>query len=78
MVNDMVRPPHLELVFDLIRIGDQIDWEESEIAGRICVRPHLDDELDYRKHVYHGIDDILVSSSTNFNSGCLISRYSRQ
>lgn len=27
----------------------------------MCVRPHVDEELDKRKHVYRGIDSILVS-----------------
>jgi hypothetical protein len=38
----------------------QIDWEESANAGRVCVRPQIDEELDNRKHVYHGIDSVLV------------------
>ena len=40
----------------------QIDWEESSVAGRVCVRPHLDEELDNRKHIYNGIDSVLVGS----------------
>jgi hypothetical protein len=38
----------------------KIDWEESANAGRVCIRPHIDEELDNRKHVYHGIDSVLV------------------
>ncbi|THV00846.1 hypothetical protein K435DRAFT_750810 [Dendrothele bispora CBS 962.96] len=41
------------------RINDIIDWEESAESGRVCVRPRIDEELDKRKHVYHGIDSIL-------------------
>ncbi|KAJ3910545.1 DNA mismatch repair protein MutS [Lentinula edodes] len=41
------------------RINDMIDWEESTEARRICVRPHIDEELDNRKHVYNGIDTVL-------------------
>ncbi|KIK69506.1 hypothetical protein GYMLUDRAFT_66815 [Collybiopsis luxurians FD-317 M1] len=41
------------------RINDIIDWEESAEARRVCVRPHIDEELDNRKHVYHGIDTVL-------------------
>ncbi|KAK7048433.1 muts 5 [Favolaschia claudopus] len=41
------------------RINEIIDWEESASAGRICVRPGIDEELDNRKHVYHGIDAVL-------------------
>jgi hypothetical protein len=41
---------------------DQIDWEESANAGRVCVRLNIDEELDNRKHVYHGIDSVLVSN----------------
>lgn len=41
------------------KINETIDWEESVNAGRVCVRPHIDEELDNRKHVYHGIDSIL-------------------
>lgn len=38
----------------------QIDWEESTLSSRICIRPHIDEELDNRKHVYNGIDAVLV------------------
>jgi hypothetical protein len=41
----------------------QIDWEESTLLQRVCVRPHIDEELDNRKHVYSGIDAVLVSES---------------
>ncbi|KAK7056880.1 hypothetical protein VNI00_002597 [Paramarasmius palmivorus] len=41
------------------RINEIIDWEESSEAQRVCVRPHIDEELDNRKHVYHGIDTVL-------------------
>ncbi|KAJ6559109.1 DNA mismatch repair protein MutS [Mycena vulgaris] len=41
------------------RINEIIDWEESANAGRVCVRPNIDEELDNRKHVYHGIDSVL-------------------
>ncbi|KAJ6585066.1 DNA mismatch repair protein MutS [Mycena capillaripes] len=41
------------------RINEIIDWEESSNAGRVCVRPNIDEELDNRKHVYHGIDSVL-------------------
>ncbi|KAF9013228.1 muts domain V-domain-containing protein [Cyathus striatus] len=42
-----------------IKINEVIDWEESSNVDRVCVRPHIDEELDNRKHVYHGIDSIL-------------------
>ncbi|RDB18026.1 MutS 5 [Hypsizygus marmoreus] len=41
------------------KVNEIIDWEESANAGRVCVRPHIDEELDNRKHVYHGIDSVL-------------------
>ncbi|KAE9400467.1 hypothetical protein BT96DRAFT_965335 [Gymnopus androsaceus JB14] len=41
------------------RINDIIDWEESAETRRVCVRPNIDEELDNRKHVYHGIDTVL-------------------
>ncbi|TFK40842.1 DNA mismatch repair protein MutS [Crucibulum laeve] len=41
------------------RVNEIIDWEESTNAGRVCVRPHIDEDLDNRKHVYHGIDSVL-------------------
>ncbi|KAJ7147040.1 DNA mismatch repair protein MutS [Mycena crocata] len=41
------------------RINEIIDWEESAHAGRVCVRPNIDEELDNRKHVYNGIDSVL-------------------
>ncbi|KZT18625.1 hypothetical protein NEOLEDRAFT_1159406 [Neolentinus lepideus HHB14362 ss-1] len=40
-------------------VNETIDWEESSAAGRVCVRPHIDGELDNRKRIYHGIDDVL-------------------
>ncbi|KAL0961432.1 hypothetical protein HGRIS_006377 [Hohenbuehelia grisea] len=40
-------------------INEIIDWEESATSDRVCVRPHIDEELDNRKHVYHGIDSVL-------------------
>ncbi|KAF9452964.1 hypothetical protein P691DRAFT_659812 [Macrolepiota fuliginosa MF-IS2] len=42
-----------------MRVNDIIDWEESTLAERVCVRPGIDEELDNRKHVYHGIDSVL-------------------
>ncbi|KIK91641.1 hypothetical protein PAXRUDRAFT_796689 [Paxillus rubicundulus Ve08.2h10] len=40
-------------------VNDTIDWEQSAEAGRVCIRPHVDEELDQRKHVYRGIDSVL-------------------
>ncbi|VDC00678.1 unnamed protein product [Peniophora sp. CBMAI 1063] len=40
-------------------VNETIDWEESSVAGRVCVRPHIDEELDNRKHIYNGIDAVL-------------------
>ncbi|KAG6837182.1 hypothetical protein H0H93_013409 [Arthromyces matolae] len=42
-----------------IEILIKIDWEESVISGRASIRPHIDEELDNRKHVYNGIDSVL-------------------
>ena len=39
----------------------QIDWDESAENGRVCVRAHVDEELDELKHLYNGIDEVLVS-----------------
>ncbi|KAG7440868.1 uncharacterized protein BT62DRAFT_1080549 [Guyanagaster necrorhizus] len=41
------------------RINETVDWEESSQAGRVCVRPLIDEELDNRKLVYYGIDSVL-------------------
>lgn len=38
----------------------KVDWEESANVGWVCIWPHIDEELDNRKHVYHSIDSILV------------------
>lgn len=38
----------------------QINWEESANAARVCIRPHIDEDLDKLKHIYHGIDTVLV------------------
>ncbi|KAI0947282.1 hypothetical protein AcV7_009742 [Taiwanofungus camphoratus] len=40
-------------------VNETIDWEESANADRVCVRPHIDEELDNLKHIYHGIDSVL-------------------
>ncbi|KAI9451401.1 DNA mismatch repair protein MutS [Russula earlei] len=40
-------------------VGKAIDWEESTLLQRVCVRPHIDEELDNRKHIYNGIDVVL-------------------
>lgn len=40
-------------------VNDTIDWEESTSAGRVCVRANVDEDLDNRKRIYHGIDDVL-------------------
>ncbi|CCM03560.1 uncharacterized protein FIBRA_05696 [Fibroporia radiculosa] len=40
-------------------INGTIDWEESANSGRICVKLHVDEELDKLKHIYHGIDAVL-------------------
>ncbi|KAF8158095.1 hypothetical protein B0H34DRAFT_749503 [Crassisporium funariophilum] len=42
-----------------IKINSIIDWEESTNNERVCVRPHIDEDLDNRKHVYHGVDSVL-------------------
>ncbi|KAF8957258.1 hypothetical protein BDZ97DRAFT_2079293 [Flammula alnicola] len=42
-----------------IKVNDIIDWEESGCNDRVCVRPHIDEDLDNRKHIYHGIDSVL-------------------
>ncbi|KAF9554712.1 hypothetical protein CPC08DRAFT_744416 [Agrocybe pediades] len=42
-----------------IRTNEIIDWEESAVHERVCVRPNIDEDLDNRKHIYHGIDSVL-------------------
>ncbi|KAF8798995.1 hypothetical protein BYT27DRAFT_7177307 [Phlegmacium glaucopus] len=44
-----------------IRVNNIIDWEESSNHDRVCVRPHIDEDLDNGKHVYHGIDSSSVA-----------------
>jgi len=41
-------------------VNETIDWEESALAERVCIRPHIDEELDNLKHIYNGIDSVLV------------------
>ncbi|KAG6331359.1 hypothetical protein ID866_7726 [Astraeus odoratus] len=43
--------------------GARIDWEESAEVHRVCIRSHIDRDLDNRKHVYRGIDSVLVCLS---------------
>ncbi|KAH6908017.1 muts domain V-domain-containing protein [Coprinopsis sp. MPI-PUGE-AT-0042] len=47
------------------KVNDTIDWEESNNAERICVRPRIDEELDNWKHAYHGIDAVLSQNRSH-------------
>ncbi|KAJ6508696.1 muts domain V-domain-containing protein [Mycena sanguinolenta] len=71
-LSELHQAGHVEIVKKLIaaldiasfrdvgnRINEIIDWEESAIGGRICVRANIDEDLDNRKHVYNGIDAVL-------------------
>ncbi|EIW81045.1 hypothetical protein CONPUDRAFT_90104 [Coniophora puteana RWD-64-598 SS2] len=49
-------------------INNTIDWEESSFAGRVCVRSHIDEELDQRKRVYHGIDSVLSTVAAQISN----------
>ena len=40
-------------------INETIDWETSENERRVCVRQHIDPELDEFKRVYNGLDSLL-------------------
>ncbi|KAF8578057.1 hypothetical protein K439DRAFT_1654890 [Ramaria rubella] len=40
-------------------VNETVDWEESTNAGRVCVRPHVDEELDEWKRIFHGLDSVL-------------------
>ncbi|KAI0632052.1 DNA mismatch repair protein MutS [Trametes polyzona] len=55
-------------------VNATIDWEESTNAARVCVRPHIDEELDNLKHIYHGIDSVLSKVATQI-SGTIPSDY---
>ncbi|KAF9242539.1 muts domain V-domain-containing protein [Melanogaster broomeanus] len=60
IVNDTVGALFLGNMSQVLTLmSRQIDWEESAEAGRVCVRPHVDEELDKRKHIYRGIDSVL-------------------
>lgn len=62
MVNETVWCTSYHMIWVIQRHNFvQIDWEESTLLQRVCVRPHIDEELDNRKHVYNGIDAVLVS-----------------
>ncbi|KAH9941054.1 muts domain V-domain-containing protein [Amylocystis lapponica] len=49
-------------------VHETIAWEESATAGRVCVKPHIDEELDNMKHVYNGIDTILSTVAQQISS----------
>ncbi|KAI0246737.1 DNA mismatch repair protein MutS [Lactifluus subvellereus] len=49
-------------------VNETIDWEESTLRQRVCVRPHIDEELDNRKHVYSGIDAVLSRVAEGISS----------
>ncbi|KDQ17450.1 hypothetical protein BOTBODRAFT_185628 [Botryobasidium botryosum FD-172 SS1] len=40
-------------------INEIIDWQESESEARLCVRQHVDVELDEWRRVYQGLDSLL-------------------
>ncbi|KAL5501790.1 hypothetical protein ACEPAH_9050 [Sanghuangporus vaninii] len=48
-------------------IHETIDWEESLYAGRVCVRPAIDEELDKWKHIYNGLDGVLSRVATQIS-----------
>ena len=48
----------------------QINWEESSNAARVCVRPHVDAELDEWKRMFHGLDSVLVKSLSSDGDRC--------
>ncbi|KAI0366907.1 hypothetical protein BV20DRAFT_951195 [Pilatotrama ljubarskyi] len=48
-------------------VNETVDWEESTNSGRVCVRPHIDEELDNLKHIYHGIDAVLSKVATQIS-----------
>ncbi|PIL22345.1 hypothetical protein GSI_15033 [Ganoderma sinense ZZ0214-1] len=49
-------------------VNEIIDWEESAIANRVCVRPRVDEELDNLKHIYNGIDSVLSKVATQVST----------
>ncbi|OSD07423.1 hypothetical protein PYCCODRAFT_1463684 [Trametes coccinea BRFM310] len=49
-------------------VNETIDWEESTNAGRVCVKSHVDEELDNLKHIYHGIDAVLSKVATRVSA----------
>ncbi|RPA81666.1 hypothetical protein BJ508DRAFT_369742 [Ascobolus immersus RN42] len=40
-------------------IDETIDFAESTVQHRICIKRHVDEELDQMKHTYDGLDSIL-------------------
>ncbi|KAL5519837.1 hypothetical protein ACEPAG_1497 [Sanghuangporus baumii] len=48
-------------------IHETIDWEESLYAGRVCVRPSIDEELDKWKNIYNGLDGVLSRVATQIS-----------
>ncbi|KAK7681540.1 hypothetical protein QCA50_015272 [Cerrena zonata] len=40
-------------------VNETIDWDESALCDRVCVRPHIDEVLDHQKHLYAGLDSVL-------------------
>ncbi|KAI0315802.1 muts domain V-domain-containing protein [Amylostereum chailletii] len=69
----------VEIVRKLVRALDNASFKEvgtivnhtSAVAGRVCVRAHVDEELDNRKHVYNGIDAILSNVAEEIGSTLL-------
>lgn len=48
---------------DTVCTLEQVDWEESAISDRICVRHGVDEDLDKYKRIFNGIDPVLVRMS---------------
>lgn len=40
-------------------VEQTVDFEESILQHRTCVRPHIDEELDAQKRFYDGVSDLL-------------------
>ncbi|KIP05169.1 hypothetical protein PHLGIDRAFT_74704, partial [Phlebiopsis gigantea 11061_1 CR5-6] len=71
-LSELSQASHVEIVKKLVNalevasfkdigstVNETINWEESTQAARVCVRPHIDEDLDKMKHIYNGIDSVL-------------------
>ena len=62
--------PRVAHVFNLL--GNVIDFEETQTTGVIVIQPGISEELDFLRHVYDQMDQVLLQTAMDLQSRCSI------